>query len=976
MSTATFKKLYKNLNSEQRKAVDSIEGPIMVIAGPGTGKTTILALRIANILQKTNTPPSGILAITFTDSGVKHMRLKLRETIGARADEIRLHTFHSFAASIINEYQEHFPHLSRAKQITEIESEAIIRDILREKKFSPLRPIGALEFYMEAILKTIGEAKKEALTPEMIKDFAEEEIKRIQADKSMISSRGASKGGLKSVALKRIEKCQKTAIFSEVYETYEKRKRQERKIDYDDLIFELLQAMRRDELLLRLLQENFLYILVDEHQDTNDSQNQIVKIIADFFETPNLFVVGDEKQAIFRFQGASLQNFLNFQNIWPSMKVISLRKNYRSHQGILDASFGMIEKNYDGKEYKGLRIRLESVKDKKLKPITIVEAGNNLSAESFLVKGLQNILASEKTSTVAVIVRKNREVEKVISLLEREGVPALAERGADIFLHPIGRMFFDLITFLVDPSESEALARTVAALLWDLKFVEASRLLKKIKKGEIQDAENLIPQISRLKRELSRRGPIDYLVRVAELSGLSKIALRDVLSAEVWHGIIALARNIGERGLVDDPRELMLELLDYRISAERKVIKIPSGRLGARVNVMTAHRAKGMEYDYVFLPYATEGSWMSGLRGKYFILPNQKESNDEEKDQRRLFYVALTRARKQVSIISSLEDESGRALTPLGFIAEIPEKNVSRIDLPAISGKIIGKRKSRQDKGSRDFVDYAVNVISESGLSVTALNHFVECPRKFFYKSILKVPEAPSASLEKGTAMHEALSAVWKLKSKTEKNISQTIKKSVKKYLEKSLLPNFQKEAVIDKLVSNAPTVARALKSHFSFEGRVWSERWIKTEFKTGLKDIPSIPLHGKLDTIAESGDDVFVFDYKTKKAMNEAEVRGETANSNGSYFRQLVFYKLLLQSERHFKDKNILPALVFVEPGKKGECPQLSLPIEIGDIKKVKDEIKTLIQSVSSGNFLNSKCDDPRCEHCSLWNLTGREDY
>jgi len=194
--------------------------------------------------------------------------------------------------------------------------------------------------------------------------------------------------------------------------------------------------------------------------------------------------------------------------------------------------------------------------------------------------------------------------------------------------------------------------------------------------------------------------------------------------------------------------------------------------------------------------------------------------------------------------------------------------------------------------------------------------------------------------------------------------------------LEKSLLPNFQKEAVIDKLVSNAPTVARALKSHFSFEGRVWSERWIKTEFKTGLKDIPSIPLHGKLDTIAESGDDVFVFDYKTKKAMNEAEVRGETANSNGSYFRQLVFYKLLLQSERHFKDKNILPALVFVEPGKKGECPQLSLPIEIGDIKKVKDEIKTLIQSVSSGNFLNSKCDDPRCEHCSLWNLTGREDY
>ncbi len=215
----------------------------------------------------------------------------------------------------------------------------------------------------------------------------------------MISTRGATKGKLKAEGLKRIEKCEKTILFADVYEQYEAQKRnpstnsgQGRKMDFDDLIIELLTTLRTDELLLRLLQEKFLYIHVDEHQDTNDSQNILIRTLADFFENPNLFVVGDEKQAIYRFQGASVDNFLHFQNIWKDMKVISLADNYRSHQSILDASFSMIENNYAEGQHQNLRVKLSAGRDEKAKPVDVIMTGNIEAEEKYLVEELKTIL--------------------------------------------------------------------------------------------------------------------------------------------------------------------------------------------------------------------------------------------------------------------------------------------------------------------------------------------------------------------------------------------------------------------------------------------------------------------------------------------------------------------------------------------------------------------------------------------------------
>ncbi|KND48233.1 MAG: DNA helicase II / ATP-dependent DNA helicase PcrA [Parcubacteria bacterium C7867-006] len=972
MSNAIFEERYKRLNKAQKEAVDTIEGPVMVIAGPGTGKTTILTLRIANILNKTDTPASGILALTFTDAGVKAMRMKLREIIGNRADEVRLHTFHGFASSVIAEFPEHFPHLSRAKQITDVEAESILREILKNKKYSKLRPLGETDFYLNKIISAIGDAKKEAWTPDTVREFAKAEIERVNADPDAISSRGATKGSLKADALKRIERCERTVIFADVYNEYEAKKREERKIDFDDLLFELLSALRSDELLLRLLQEKFLYILVDEHQDTNDAQNLIVALLANFFDNPNVFVVGDEKQAIYRFQGASVENFLKFQNIWKDMKVISLEENYRSHQDILDATYSMIEENYDDGQYKDLRIKLKSGSKEKNKPIDLVYAEDAGSSDHFLVNELLKITENDPEATVAVILRWNRDVDYVLSLCEANGIKASAERGADVFASPIGVLYFKILEYLNDPSKTEALAETIAGGLWGLDFAKSNELIKKIRSGNIKDIEKEIPELIELKNEQNKSGVIEYLIMIGELSFLTKAEkLTSPMQVEIWRAIIDLGRELAVNSHIENPSNLIKQLLDYQKTAENKTIKIGSGRNDAKIQVMTAHSSKGLEYDYVFLPYALEEYWMRRPRSSVFVMPRDKDTSDEVRDSRRLFYVALTRAKKHAVVMVPAQDNLGKDFTPLRFIDEMHKDSVSRIDSPKtdLPPKALNRTELKSHRKS-EIVEYTKRVLLKNGLSVTALNHFLVCPSQFLYKSILKVPEAPSPSSEKGIAMHKAISDVWKNKDKTVKDITKTIKNSVTEYFNSSLLPKSEKEIILEELTANAPVVASALQEHFAIDGIVFTDKWIESNFTTDLGELKTIVLHGQMDTIIDTDKKTFVFDYKTRESMSVNAIKGDTKDSDGNYFRQLVFYKMLLSGNYQYKEKAIEPALVFVKPDDKGRCPTITLPIDYGDEEKVRSEITRLVQSVFSGDFMTETCDDKSCQYCGYKKL------
>lgn len=967
MSDAIFKDKYKKLNKAQREAVDTIDGPVMVIAGPGTGKTTILTLRIANILKQTDTPPSGILALTFTEAGVKAMKMKLRDIIGSRADEVRVHTFHGFASSVISEFSEHFIHLSRSKQITDVEAESLLREILKSKKYSKLRPLGDTDFYIYKILGAISESKKEAWTPEVVSKFAKDEMERIRRDEDSVSTRGASKGSLKADALKRIEKCERTVLFSEVYRDYEEKKKEEKKMDFDDLLFELVQALKTDKLLLQLLQEKFLYILVDEHQDTNDSQNMIATLLSSFFETPNIFVVGDEKQAIYRFQGASVENFLKFQNIWKDMKLISLEENYRSHQDILDATFGMIETNYSSDEHKNLRVKLRSGLKSKSKPIDLVFSENTTAGDEYLVRELKIISDNEPDATVAVILRWNSDVDYVLSLCETNNIPVQAERGADIFSHPLGLMYFNILEYINDPTQTHSLAETIASGLWGLNISESTELLKSIKSGRLESIEIRIPALKEIKDNQFKLGPISFLIQVGQLSNLTiQDKLTDPISVEVWRSIIDLSKQIAVSERIENSSDLIKKLLDYRKTAENKTIKIGSGSVASKIQIMTAHSSKGLEYDYVFIPYSTEEFWIRKPIGSFFVLPREKDNSDEEKDARRLFYVAITRAKKHAVIIIPGSDDLGREFIPLRFVSELDYKSVKHINIPkvVITPKAINSKALSKSK-RQELIDYSRRVLLENGLSVTALNHFIKCPSEFLFKSILKVPEPPSPKSEGGIAMHKAISEVWKSGVKTVDQINTVMDESIRVYFDNSFLSLGEKEIVLEELLKNSLAVSSALHNHFNLSGIVSNEKWV--EFKFNQNKNAEIMLHGQLDTIIDTDDKVLVFDYKTREGMTENAIKGLTKNEDGGYWRQLIFYKILLQNNPRYADKSIEPALIFIKPDQKGRCPEVFLDINQSDIESLLEEVNNLIDSVVSGGFIDEVCSDRECKYCKI---------
>ncbi len=975
MTSKKFQELYKSLNPRQREAVDTIEGPVMVIAGPGTGKTSILTLRIANILKETQTPASGILAITYTEAGVKAMRKKLREIIGSRSDDIRIHTFHSFAVSVIRDFPDHFPHLFETEPATDIEARNFIEKILQKKEFADLRPFGKPDMYIDPILRTISEAKKEAYTPEMIKSFAVEMIAQIQNDETQISSRGKTKGELKADAKKKIEKCEKTILFADVYDLYEQAKKEAEKIDFDDMIFELQTALKRDELLLRLLQEQYLYLLIDEHQDTNDSQNDLILMIADFFDTPNVFIVGDEKQAIYRFQGASVENFLKFKNIWRDVKLIQLDTNYRSQQKILDAGFRLIENNYEEGEHAELRLELASgKKDAQERPVTIVKTDSITDSEGYMAKKIQEILADD-SSEIALIVRTNAAVGRLKRLCESYGIRAASVRNVGIFEHPAGGLFFDLLSAIKNPLDNEALSRTVVAGLWGVSFEEQLSLLKEIRSSGGVKKGALAEKLKILRDSMLSGDPLGFLFEVAETSGyIEKISVEPE-RVEIWRGIIDFAETIlRSRDNFSDTVILIDELISYRNLSEQKQVKVSSGDSDARVKIMTAHGSKGLEFDYVFIPYATESFWMKKSHSSFFVLPFDKPSKDDDvKDSRRLFYVALTRAKKHVEILTHNELENGEMELTLRFIDELGEENIEIENIGKMEFVPYQPRKTGEEKFRASYLEATKRVLTENGLSVTALNHFLTCPNSFLYKSVLKIPELPTVGSEKGNAMHKALAYVFRSGPEFRKGpleqIEKTIKEKAFEYLDDSFLRKFEIEALKQTLENEIPNIVSGLKDLFTTGGKINVEKSVAGEIEVEISGGAKIKIliHGNLDLVIFGENTLEVFDFKTKKGMTQAEIKGETKNSDGGYFRQLVFYTLLLSQNPDSQGKTINSSLIFLTPDDQGRIRRESLPVSAEDLVSIKENIATLTESVFSGAILDKVCEEEKCQWCAL---------
>src|ERR1700761_2080682 len=348
-----FQEALNKLNPEQLSAVEQMDGPVLVIAGPGTGKTQILAARIGKILLETDASAHEILCLTYTDAGAVAMRKRLFEFIGPDAYRVNIYTFHAFCNEIIQENLEYFGKLS-LEALSDLESAMLFRELVDEFPNDHLLKRFTGEVYLEApnLKSLFSDMKKENWDEAAIQKAVREYLDDLPNREKYIYKRANSKTGVKVGDLKQkdIDKIheQMKKLLSAVseFQNFSKKMTDRSRYDYDDMITWVLKAFKENEELLRRYQERYQYILVDEFQDTSGSQNELLRFILNYWDTPNVFVVGDDDQSIFKFQGANMKNILDFSSDYaPSLKTVVLKQNYRSNQHILDVSRALIEKN-------------------------------------------------------------------------------------------------------------------------------------------------------------------------------------------------------------------------------------------------------------------------------------------------------------------------------------------------------------------------------------------------------------------------------------------------------------------------------------------------------------------------------------------------------------------------------------------------------------------------------------------------------
>jgi DNA helicase-2/ATP-dependent DNA helicase PcrA len=990
-----FDEAYAGLNPAQRQAVDTIEGPVMVIAGPGTGKTQILTLRIANILLKTDTKPENILALTFTQSGATAMRERLLRYIGSAAYRVRIDTFHGFAGGLIPQYPDAYPRIIGGRAATEIEKISIIESILEQGGIKHLRPQGDPSYYVMHILRMIGQLKQEYITADGLSlRIARQETELLGIEK--IHQKGAHKGKVRSEYQKKEKAIEKNKELLFVYRAYESLLRDKKLYDFNDMIVETIHALESNEAMLRDLQEQYQYVLADEHQDVNGSQNKILELLCNFHDRPNIFVVGDEKQAIYRFQGASLENFLHFETAFRDTAIIPLASNYRSGQTILDVAHSLVAVE-DG-PLKNLRVPLVSE--------TSTDARVNVS--SYAHQGVEDVAVVEKIKTllnngveaseVALIVRTNKDVELFTKYLRKENIPVSSSSETDVLSHQITTSILALIGVLSEPTNEQHLFTVLHGSYWgilpeDLLRVCAARTYARSLESVISDNAFLeglgltqsasVEAVSKVLEEARAKvlthSPTQVLEHLLKTSGFL-----DAVTQEnpIEGGAIV-------RQIYDQIDELLLQNKDTNLSAlvrifnQYKTYNIPLSvsavQSGAQaVQVLTSHKSKGLEYAHVFIPHANDAVWGVKTTKTYFDIPLAQSvdgsvlhSLGESDDERRLLYVALTRAKETVTLSFAHKTAQDKTAVPSRFLEEldnsllcVKEGESKEVDPLHFIGVTISSQ--RLPEG------LLTTHLESRGLSATALNNYLESPWNYLYRNVLRIPEVQSESMLFGTIVHSVMERVLG-SYRSEGTLAGATQ--LKTYLDQALtkipLTNEGYARMHQKGFESLLVYVEHIKGNLPVSSR--EEFAMNVQLETGLPHFPILTLTGKLDRLDfdHNGNLLRVYDYKTGRPKTRNDIEGNTASSLGNYKRQLTFYALLLSlygDERYESCRT--GVLSFVEPDSKGKIHEEVFVITDEEIDELKAELIRVADEIVTGKFLSAPCDPARSNYCHLVSL------
>ena len=1020
------------LNKSQQQAVEYVGGPLLIVAGAGTGKTTVITKKIAYLIEQKLAKPEEILALTFTDKAAEEMLTRVDEELDMGYAEMQISTFHAFCQRILELYGLDAGLPNQFKLLTQTDAWLLIKKNFDKFNLDYYRPLGNPSKHIHELIRHFSKCKDELISPEEYLKYAE----NVKLDKDLSPSfqEGVPRRGEGVAGAKRRQtppsfaSAQDTSSWKEedsdmnrltetanAYHTYNQLLLDNNCLDFGDLIYYTVKLLEKRPQILKALQDRYKYILVDEFQDVNWSQYYLVRLLA----TGQLTVVGDDDQSIYAFRGASVSNIMRFKEDYKKAKEIVLTENYRSGQEILDLAYKSIQNNNPDRLETKLKIK-KNLKSSilnfqsKIEHLhlptleeevhSVVEKIREIHEGKLVPSGAEGSVVWDD---IAILVRANSHAEPFISALERAGIPYEFLASSGLYRQPI---VLDCVNFLrvVDNyHESTAVYRLLRMPFLNFKendlqklnysrdkksvsFYEAIKRAAEygLSKEGIDVCDKLVGWIhegmkcARFEKPgavllgfLEDSGYLAHITR-EETKGNAEI-IRQIYHLKQYFDYIHKYEEVVPGAHVSDFMEHFSSVLE---SGDEGDMYQPSDTPDS-VNIITIHRAKGLEFKYVFVVNLVEDRFPTRRRGEGIELPDAlikeklPEGDFHTQEERRLFYVAITRA-KEGLFLTSADDYGGarakkasRFLDELGYKKhetrnkQITNSKLSRREVrdPDFTSGQVTKRKAEKSEMTHEM---------PKSFSFSALNSYRKCPYQYKLSYILQIPTKGSHYFSFGQSIHSTLHKFY-TQVQTLNSVEQT-----------SLFKIKDSRLKIKDGEVKVPTMDELLKMYDAS----WIDDWylskdqkdkyykkgkdILKEFYESNKDKWTIPvalegwfklkigdyfINGRIDRVDKLADGTLqIIDYKTGQAKQKVE--GDDKN-------QLLIYQLAANSVTEYKNMGVVSNLTFFY---LEDNLQISFLGDDEDLLGLKEKLLETIENIKSGNFTATPA-EYICSHCDF---------
>ncbi|MCX6782169.1 MAG: ATP-dependent DNA helicase [Candidatus Magasanikbacteria bacterium] len=968
------------LNEAQEKAVKYIDGPLIIVAGAGTGKTTVITKKIKYLIDQKLAKPDEILALTFNEKAAAEMQDRVDEMMEFGYLDMHISTFHAFCQRLLEQYGLDIGLPNRFRVLTQTDAWLLIRKHLDKFNLDYYRPIASPTKHIHEFVKHFSKCKDELISPEKYLEYSE----GVRLDKDAAE----------------IEEKSRLAEISNAYHVYNRLLLENNALDFGDLIYYTNVLLEKRPSILKRLREKFKYILVDEFQDVNWAQYQLVKKIAD--SGAQLTVVGDDDQSIYAFRGASVSNIMRFKDDFPKATEIVLTINYRSNQAILDKAYELILNNNPNRLEVKLKIdkkltsKKTETKNKKQGNVIHTHHSSIDDEVKFVTEEVLRLKSEDKEAVwddFAVLVRANSHADPFISAFEKQGVPYEFMAAAGLFRQPVVLDCLNFIKVIDSYHESAGIYRLLLMPIFEFKGDDMQRLtyyagkksisyyeaLKRqaeigfSKEGTVI-AEKIISLIYEGIKNARSEKPSVVLYKFFEASGYLKflatgehkgdgVIIRQIHQLTQFFEYITNYESVTPGPTVSDFLDHFAQVIE---SGDLGIIKQPKDTPDS-VNILTVHTAKGLEYKYVFIVNLVEERFPTRRRGGDIGIPDSlineqlPEGDIHFEEERRLFYVAMTRAKERL-YLTSADDYGGardkklsRFLSEIGFISA---------KSGASESSKLGKIAPVQTK--KVPVGFAYEL--PKTFSFSQIQKYKKCPYQYKLAHILGLPTEGSPSFSFGSTMHNTLELFYtrlkELNGTTQNSLFSEPNVTVNSKLVKAPLldellkiyddcwiPDWyksqkQREEFYEKGIE-------ILKDFYISHKNNWT---LPVSMETGFTiKIGSYLLRGRIDRVDQLPDGKLeIIDYKTGQTKDKIV---------GDDKEQLLIYQIALKQLPEFRSIGEPGMLTYYYLNSNEKISFLGSE---KDIAKLEDDIVSIIDSIKSLDF-EPKPEKFACGHCEF---------